>query len=378
MKKQLFSLAALALVSGVVQAQSSVTLYGTLDGSLQYINNANAAKQSLNLGYVDSAVSSSVWGLRGAEDLGGGMKATFQLEGDIQTNNGGLNNNGLFRRAANVGIGGSFGQFDFGLKANPLMATHNALMPVAGNSVAASAAYAVGYKDDYTKNAVTYTSPSLAGLVLQGQVGLGNTVAETTAGSVYAGSLVYTGIKNLTVRGAIQRRLKATSSSAANAKANSPSSTNLADPNVFFTTPDVDKTSYLAGLSYKIDNLTLALAWLHNQTAGKPQVNATQIGLGYQATPKILLGVSYAASTFGSNLINTQARYSLSKRTTVYGQIGLASNANNSNGIFSPLFASTGLQPAADISTGANKYWDSKGNANMTQTAVGLGVIHTF
>jgi predicted porin len=202
MKKNLFALAALAAIAGAANAQSSVTLYGTLDASLQYISNAGStnatSNKDLNLGYVDSAVSSSVWGLRGSEDLGGGLKATFQAEGDIQTNNGGLHKDGLFRRAANVGIGGKYGQIDLGLKANPLMVMNNALMPVAGNSVGGSVAYAGNYKDDYTKNAVTYTTPRVYGLRGQAQVGLGNTVGENGGGKVYAGSLVFDGVKDLT------------------------------------------------------------------------------------------------------------------------------------------------------------------------------------
>jgi len=367
MKKHLLALAALLTVIGTANAQSSVTLYGTLDGSIQHINNANASKKHLNIGYVDSAVSSSVWGLRGTEDIGGGLKASFHVEGDLQTNNGGLNQNGLFRRAANVGIRGSLGQIDLGLKANPLMATHNALMPVAGNSVSSSAAYAVDYKDDYTKNAITYTSPSLSGLVMQGQIGLGNTVNETDGGNVYAASLVFTGVKNLTVRGAFQRRLLTNSSSAANAKS---SSSKEADPNMLFASGDVDKTSYLAGLSYKLDNFTVAGAFLSNKKSGV-LINATQFGVGYQAMPNLLLGASYAVSTLGSNLINAQARYSLSKRSTIYAQVGLASNGKG--GVFSPLFTNTGLQPAANIST-----WNAKGVANTNQTSVGVGVIHTF
>jgi predicted porin len=374
MKKNLFALAALAAIAGTAQAQSSVTLYGTIDASLQYISNANAANQDINVAYADSAVSSSVWGLRGSEDLGGGMKATFHAESDLQSNNGGLNQNGLFRRAANVGLGGKYGQVDLGLKANPLMATHNALMPVAGNSVSSSAAYAVDYKDDYTKNAITYTSPRVGGLVAQAQVGLGNTVGDNGGGNVYAGSLVFTGVQNLTIRAAIQRRIKASSVSAANAKS---ASSTEGNSNMFFTAADGDKTSYLAGASYKWNNLTLAGAWLHNTkstTAATPvttTINAAQFGVGYQATPTILVGASYAVSTLDSSLINLQARYSLSKRSTLYAQVGVANNGRG--GQFSPLFTNTGLQPSADIST-----WNSKGVTNTNQTAFGLGMIHTF
>lgn len=77
MKKSLLALAVLTAISGAASAQSSVTLYGKVDVGLVY-ESGNPAGKSLR---VDSGITGgSRIGFKGVEDLGGGMKASFQLE----------------------------------------------------------------------------------------------------------------------------------------------------------------------------------------------------------------------------------------------------------------------------------------------------------
>src|ERR1700761_5127521 len=77
MKKSLLALAVLTAVSGAAFAQSSVTLYGKVDLGL-VLDSGAAAGKSIRL---DSGVTGgSRIGFKGVEDLGGGMKAAFQLE----------------------------------------------------------------------------------------------------------------------------------------------------------------------------------------------------------------------------------------------------------------------------------------------------------
>ena len=77
MKKTLIALAVLG-AAGVAQAQSSVTIYGQLNPSYDYVSAkaANGAKAS----YVNMADNSSRIGFKGSDDLGNGLKAIFQLE----------------------------------------------------------------------------------------------------------------------------------------------------------------------------------------------------------------------------------------------------------------------------------------------------------
>jgi predicted porin len=132
MKKSLFALAALGAFAGAASAQSSVTLYGAFDVSAGFISNGGVDLSTTNtsiakgtstpstagnqIALVDGAFTTSIWGMKGVEDLGGGLKATFEAESDILANNGTTHSSGLFRRAANAGISGGFGSIYLGLK----------------------------------------------------------------------------------------------------------------------------------------------------------------------------------------------------------------------------------------------------------------------
>jgi GBP family porin len=78
-KEKLFIMAALLGGSGFVHAQSSVTLYGIVNEAITYSSNqgGHSAVQLTGNGEYGSR-----WGLRGAEDLGGGTKAIFTLADD--------------------------------------------------------------------------------------------------------------------------------------------------------------------------------------------------------------------------------------------------------------------------------------------------------
>ncbi|HEX7437889.1 MAG TPA: porin [Caldimonas sp.] len=85
MKKSLLALAVLGAYAGVASAQSSVTLYGTVDLSGKYVKNDGSAKR-LSLGR--DGINSSQLGFRGIEDLGGGLKAGFLLLSSVGADSG--------------------------------------------------------------------------------------------------------------------------------------------------------------------------------------------------------------------------------------------------------------------------------------------------
>ena len=80
MKRIALSTLSLALLgaAGAAHAQSSVTLYGLIDESIQYIHNANTANDNL-WQLAAGNLQGSRWGMKGTEDLGGGLKAIFRL-----------------------------------------------------------------------------------------------------------------------------------------------------------------------------------------------------------------------------------------------------------------------------------------------------------
>jgi len=79
MKKSLFALAALGAFAGAAQAQSSVSIYGNLDATEAY-QSAGALK---SYALTASANTTSLWGLKGSEDMGGGLKMGFDLKSEL-------------------------------------------------------------------------------------------------------------------------------------------------------------------------------------------------------------------------------------------------------------------------------------------------------
>ncbi|WP_322013635.1 porin [Paraburkholderia sp. J12] len=101
-------------LAGVVHAQS-VTLYGTLDTGVEYINHANAAGQSMVRVPSNTGEFPSNFGLQGNEPLGSGYKAIFKLESGINVGTGSSTQVGrLFGRQAWVGISTPYGDLTFG------------------------------------------------------------------------------------------------------------------------------------------------------------------------------------------------------------------------------------------------------------------------
>ncbi|MBU4609605.1 porin [Achromobacter sp. GG226] len=131
MYKKIPSLAALCLLSAAAQAQSSVTLYGVVDVAVGHTSESSgvdvpggtrvlASRQSATR--MDSGVSAgSRFGLRGVEDLGGGLQAKFQLESGFNVNNGASTQGGLlFGRMAYVGLAGKHWSLTGGRQLTPM------------------------------------------------------------------------------------------------------------------------------------------------------------------------------------------------------------------------------------------------------------------
>src|SRR5579859_8019999 len=88
-------------IATTAHAQSSVTLYGILDTGIDFASNVNGN----HLYQMASGVSAgSRWGVRGKEDLGGGLAAIFDLESGFNSTNGSLGSGLAFSRNAYVGL----------------------------------------------------------------------------------------------------------------------------------------------------------------------------------------------------------------------------------------------------------------------------------
>lgn len=115
MKKSLLALAVLGAFAGAASAQSSVTLYGTIDLSAKYVKNDGSDRRySLS----QDGINSSQLGFRGVEDLGGGLKASFVLLGGVNADSGTMNTK-FFNRRSTLSLSGPWGEVRLGRDYTP-------------------------------------------------------------------------------------------------------------------------------------------------------------------------------------------------------------------------------------------------------------------
>ncbi|WP_434064079.1 porin [Roseateles aquae] len=106
--KKIAIVAALAALSASAFAQSSVTLWGRLNTSVESI------KEGTNSRVVKMVNNNSRLGFKGTEDLGGGLKASFALEHGLNSDDGKATNAAFWNREASVQLAGSFGAVRLG------------------------------------------------------------------------------------------------------------------------------------------------------------------------------------------------------------------------------------------------------------------------
>ena len=115
MKKSLLALAVLGGFAGVASAQSSVTLYGTVDLNGRYVKNDGGQRR---VSLSQDGINSSQLGFRGVEDLGGGLKASFVLLAGVNADTGSANAQ-FWNRRATVSLSGGFGEVRLGRDYTP-------------------------------------------------------------------------------------------------------------------------------------------------------------------------------------------------------------------------------------------------------------------
>jgi predicted porin len=180
---------AIALACQSAFAQSSVTLYGVADVSVRYLSNANANNDG-KFYMTNGAITNSRIGMRGTEDLGGGLKAIFQLESGVELENGRYSDSSReFNRAAFVGLDSQYGTVTLGRQKTPLFdmlaSTYDPL--TVGNyfeNAWLPVALGAGL---YADNSVKYNG-TFAGLTVGAMYSFGTNYASTGAGG-FSGQL---------------------------------------------------------------------------------------------------------------------------------------------------------------------------------------------
>jgi predicted porin len=397
MKKTSVALLALGAFAGAAHAQSSVTLYGIVDTGILFNNNVKGLHE-----YALSQANSSRWGLKGTEDLGGGLSAIFNLESGYTTGTGALGQGGLeFGRKAFVGLSSTtFGTVTVGRQ----YSISNDLTSVfaSGADWAASGlAYGTRASDvdnvdtsNRIQNSLKYTSPNYNGLQAGALYSLGGQAGDFTKNSVidaavsYANGAIHLGAGYTFVKDPYY----ATYGNQGNSSSPTSSATGATDNmnnKIYggYATAGSQQI-IVAGGSYAIGPATVGLLYSNTQfgnlgsvtavgqiTAPKYTGNATfnsgEANLKYQVNPALLLAAAYiythnsGADNLGSakyNQFNLGAIYSLSKRTSLYA-IGFFETASGID--------STGKKAVADLST-------STYSADNHQLAAIVGITHRF
>lgn len=109
MKKHLLALTVLGTLAGTASAQSSVTLFGVLDVNARWLDNNGVKQYALS----QDGLQSSRLGVRGTEDLGGGLRAGFWLEGALNPDTG-TPNGQTWQRRSTVSLSAPYGELRLG------------------------------------------------------------------------------------------------------------------------------------------------------------------------------------------------------------------------------------------------------------------------
>ncbi|GAB7539963.1 porin [Burkholderia sp. 3C] len=330
MKKTLtHPLIALALAGAfapVAHAQSSVTLYGSLDAGVLYVNNAGGHNQWLQ---NNGGLSNTYFGLRGAEDLGGGRKAIFRLQSAFSLGNGAFaRNESGFNRMAYVGLQDNvYGTLTVGRQFDSIV---DYLTPLSLSGTASGVNLALHPLDNdslstqrSTANAVKFESANYAGFHFGGSFGFSN---DTNFSNGRAWS-VGAGYENGPL-----------SVGAAYDQSNNSALTNPNGAAADDSIPAGVHRTFGVGAHYVYGPATVGVLWTHSKVedsrlAGVPndiRFDNIELNGTYALAPSLALlgGYTYtfgktsgAGSASGSpkwHSATLAADYSLSKRTDVY------------------------------------------------------------
>ncbi|MFJ4290583.1 porin [Cupriavidus sp. NPDC089707] len=154
--RSLIALGVLATFAGAACAQSSITLYGTVDTNLEFDTNFKNPSGGPDNRFAlnGEGLSGSRWGLRGVEDLGGGLSGVFVLESGFGGDDGTSQQGGrLFGRQAFIGLqSATYGKLTFGRQYTSMLEALANFSPAAMSSLYEPVIAQIGpvYREDNT------------------------------------------------------------------------------------------------------------------------------------------------------------------------------------------------------------------------------------
>ena len=114
--------ASLLAAASLAHANSGVTLFGVVDLGVRHVSNSKGSLTSMTSGNN----STSRWGLRGEEDLGGGLKASFWLESTLSSDTGAMGTGNIaWDRRSTLSLSGGFGELRLGRDYTPMFRAYS-------------------------------------------------------------------------------------------------------------------------------------------------------------------------------------------------------------------------------------------------------------
>ena len=341
----------LAGAAGLAAAQgSSVTLYGRIVSGIDYMNRVDEGPgRSASHLRQAGQWGATWWGLRGSEDLGGGLSAVFHLESQFSADDG-MVGDSFFNRYAVVGLRSQgYGMLLLGRAMGIPDGEVWALDPMGLQAMGAGTLQ--GNRTWGSRpNAISYQSPAWGGLSFRTQLGLNGEAGRSRAGRQAAASVGYE--QGPLVLKAFYEEIR--------------------DGNGAFASLYTASRLYTVGGTYRMGGLKLFTGYSQirsgaltvadaDNPAGARRQQTYWMGANYQATPAlVLVGGAYRAnrSGGGASLVSLGANYHLSRRTLLYGTVGAVSNGGE-----------------AAFSAEANSARPAPGSG---QQGVYTGIVHSF
>lgn len=395
-----FAAAAMLGISTCASAQSSVTLYGTVDAAITYTSNQQFTRADGSVGsghgwqMTGGNLVPSRYGLQGVEDLGGGLKATFMLENSFYTGTGNFVQSGSqFNRQAWVGLADErFGTLSLGRQYDSYS---DFLGPyVSSNNWATLYGSHIGDVDNLNEafnfnNAIKYVSPDWSGFTLGGTYSLGGVAGNFAQkrgysfAATYAHAPVSFSAGYLNLQNPLDAALGGSNAYIGDFACSNPSA-------MYCQLQNADALkAYGAAASYAIGPATIALTYTHSlldhsryfATSAQPTgrnigFDIGEVNVTYAVSPFLQVGAAYiynvakpdGGSSTRFHQVNLGANYALSKRTALYG-VAIMQKA---------VGAGIGIDPATGAAVNYAQIPNLPNSNSDRQLSVSLGVRHNF
>lgn len=285
-------------------AQVAVTPYGVVDTAMEY-QNGGAGSQ---VRQVSSGLYATVYGFKGGEDLGNGVRVSFQLEDGFDNTTGQATvASTAFNRLAWVGVSGAFGEVRIGRQKKPqYLFLNNESDPTGVKSIASPLN---NFGDDAVRssNAIAYLAPTIHGFTGQAMVALREEANQPTLLSYNAVMRYVSG--QLRVLGGFEKT--GTAGTALSQKV------------------------WRGVVSYGIGDVRLYGAWQkESRNDGSERLRIVEVSGAWQFRPaqrvSLMLGAARdeTGQGNGGRQLGLLYQYKLSKRTEIYSAAGLLQNRN--------------------------------------------------